>query len=156
MKIDIPALKDRLIFLGWVAGLVIAASLLWSLTFSFRAGILLRSANRALAAIEDSRQLLSPLPRSAMGQVPLGCWFSFNDNDTDISGSFLVFTIIKGGILVPCGAELTSEGKVKDIVPLGRHAQKVIDRIPPGQIQIYTRRIESAAAAGKVVIADAE
>lgn len=143
MKIMPPALKDRLIFFGWVAGLIVAASLLWSLTFSFRAGCLLRVTNKELASLEDDRRLAAPLPRYARS-APLGCWYSMDDDSL-----FFVFAVFQGGILVPCGAEINAEGRVVDIIPLGRHARKVLERIPRGQIQIYTRRIESAAAGGK-------
>jgi hypothetical protein len=142
--INFPSVwKDRLIFFGWIAGLIVAASLLWSLTFSFRANLLLRSVNKVLISMDDQRQVIATLPRQFPG--PLGCWFRMAESDAP----FFVFAIMKDGILVICGAEIDGEGKVKEIIPLGRHARKVIDRIPQGQIQVYTRRIEAAFAAGK-------
>ena len=137
------AWKDRLIFLGWIAGLIVAASLLWSLTFSFRANLLLRPVNRVFISMNDQRRIVAILPRQFAG--PLGCWFKMLNSDSN----FFVFAIMRDGILVPCGAEIDSEGKVKEIIPLGRHAHKVMDRIPNGQIQVYIRRIEAAAMAGK-------
>ena len=138
-----PVWKDRLIFLGWIAGLILAASLLWSLTFSFRANLLLRSVNGVFISMGEQRRVVATLPRQFAG--PLGCWFKTLEPDS----LFFVFAVMRDGILVPCGAEIDSEGKVKEVIPLGRHARKVIDRIPQGQIQVYIQRIEAAARAGK-------
>ena len=137
-----PVLKDRAILLGWIAGLVLAASLLWALSFSFRAACLMRSTNRVLASLNDERRLAAPLPRPFAEPVPLGCWYSLAESDS----LFFVFTIVRSGILIPCGAEISGQGEVTGIIPLGSHARKAIDQIPPGQIQVHIRRIESSVA----------
>ena len=135
------ALKDRAIFLGWIAALALIAALCWSLTFSFRSACLMRSANRVLAAQDDGRRLSAPLvPFAATG--PLGCWYSLADS----TSVFFVFAIMRDGILVPCGAEVSESGEVTRLVPLGSHARKVMDRIPQGVVQVYVHRIETAAA----------
>ena len=135
-------LKDRAILLGWITGLLLVVILLWSLTFSFRSACLMRSANKVLISQEDSRVLSAPLPQPFAAPVPLGCWYSLADTPS----LFFVFAIMRDGILVPCGAEISVQGEVTDIIPLGKHARKVMDRIPQGVIQVYVRRIESAAA----------
>ena len=135
-------LKDRLLLLGWIIGLTLAAVLLWSLTFQFRSVCLMRSTNRVLASQEDLRSLSAPLPQPFASPVPLGCWYSIENS----SSLFFVFAILRDGILVPCGVEISERGEVTDLVPLGSHARKVIGRIPQGLIQVYLRRIESAAA----------
>ena len=145
------ALKDKAILFGWIAGLVLAASLLWGLTFSFRAARLMYSTNRALASMNDDRRLAAPMPRQLAGAVPLGSWYSLVVQDSDPAGlasgaTFFVFTIMQNGILVPCGAEISAEGIVTDIIPLGYHARRVLDKIPRGMIQVYINRIESAFA----------
>jgi hypothetical protein len=138
-------LKDRAIFVGWIAGLVLIASLLWSLSFPFRAFCLMRSTNKVLIAMDDSRRLIAPLPHSAV-PVSLGCWYRFSDSTGSTgSGLFYVFALVQGGILVPCGAEISREGEVVDIIPLGNHARQIMKRTPPGLIQLYVRRIKSAA-----------
>ena len=135
-------LKDRAIFLGWIAALTLIALFSWSLTFQFRATCLMRSANRILALQEDDRRLSAPLAAPFAVPGPLGCWYSLAD-----SGSlFFVFAIMRDGILVPCGAEVSETGEVTQLVPLGSHAQKVMGRIPQGVIQVYVHRIESAVA----------
>jgi len=143
-------LKDRAIFLGWIAGLTLVAALLWFGSFPFRSTCLMRSTNRVLAAMDDNRHLTSPLLRPVAGPVPLGSWYRlFNSNSI-----FLVFSIMQGGILIPCGAEISERGEVVEIIPLGSHALQVMDQIPPNLIQIYSRRIEAAAPSALAVAAD--
>jgi len=139
------ALKDRAIFAGWIAGLILIASLLWSLSFPFRTFCLLKATNKIFMTMDDPRRLVSSLPHSAGDQVSLGCWYRLSGSD---SGSlFYVFTFIQGGILVPCGAEISDAGEVTDIIPLGNHARRILGRTPHGLIELYVRRIESAAKA---------
>jgi hypothetical protein len=146
VKTVTSAVKDRAILLGWIVGLVVVISLLWSLSFPFRSACLMRSTNKILALMDDPRQLAAPLLRpSAGGTVPggpLGCWYTLSE-----SGSlFFVFAIMKDGILIPCGAEIAENGRVTEIVPLGNHAGQAMPQIPQGLIQVYVRRIESVAA----------
>jgi hypothetical protein len=54
---------------------------------------------------------------------------------------------MKDGILVPCGAEVAGNGTVTEIIPLGSHAGQAMPQIPQGLINVYIRRIESAATA---------
>ena len=141
-------LKDRAILAGWIVGLVLIGSLLWSLSFPFRAFSLMRSTNKVLIAMDDSRRLVAPLPHSAVAPASLGCWYRLSGSSFNIAGSglFYVFALVQGGILVPCGAEISETGEVLEIIPLGSHARQIMKRIPPGMIQMYIRRIESAAA----------
>ncbi|MDR1858015.1 MAG: hypothetical protein LBQ69_00935 [Treponema sp.] len=143
--INIPsALKDRAIFLGWIAGLALLASLAWSLSFQFRSACLMRSANRVLVSMKDDLHLSAPLAVPFAAPGPLGCWYSLVNSNS----RFFVFAIMRDGILVPCGAEVSETGEVTRLVPLGSHARKVMSRIPQGVIQVYVRRIESAVAKG--------
>jgi hypothetical protein len=139
MKDFIPILKDRSILLGWIAGLVIISLLLWSFSYPFRAACLMRSTNKVLISMADDRRLAAPLSRPPAVPVPLGCWYSLINSDS----LFFVFTIMREGMLVPCGAEISDEGIVT-ITPIGNHAQQLFERIPPGIMQIYTHRIESS------------
>jgi hypothetical protein len=144
MKNLTAVLKDRAILAGWIAGMVLIASLLWSLSFSFRAFCLMRSANKVFIALDDPRRLIATLPHPAGGPVSLDFWYRLSGSD---SGSlFYVFTLVQGGILVPCGAEISDSGEVVEIVPLGSHARQMMGRTPHGLIQMYIQRIESAAA----------
>ena len=140
-----PAVKDRLILAGWIAGLTIIITLLWSLTFHFRSMCLMKSVNKVLIAMEDDRHLVSPLPRAPAERVPLGCWYSLLQSDS----LFFVFGIMRDGILIPCGVEVTEDGKVSDIIPLGRHAHKAVSHLPKGISDVYVQRIESALISAK-------
>jgi len=141
MKETASALKDRAVFAGWVAALVLVASLLWSLSFPSRADYLMRTTNKILISMDDNRRLAAPLLHPVTEPAPLGCWYRLYES----SSFFFVFAIMREGILVPCGAEISEQGKVVEIIPLGNHARQVIDQIPQGLIQVYVRRIESAA-----------
>jgi len=140
-----PMVKDRLILLGWIAGLLLAASLAWSLSFSYRADSLMHSVNKALEASGDTREVYLHLPRRFTRSSPMGLWYRLYESDS----LFFVFVIMNEGIFVPCGVELDKDGKAVDIVPLGSHARQIIGRIPQGVIQVYLRRIESVASAAK-------
>jgi len=140
-----PAVKDRLILIGWIAGLLLAVSLLWSLSFNYRAAALMRSVNKALEAAGDTRTVSSHVPGRVARPAPVGFWYRLYESDS----LFFVFVIMNEGILVPCGVEISGKGKAVDIVPLGSHARQVIDRIPQGVIRVYIRRIESAMSAAK-------
>ena len=139
-----PIVKDRLILIGWIAGLLLAASLAWTLSFPYRSAFLMRSVNKSLEAAGDSRIISAPLPGRVTGHTPMGFWYRLQE-----SGSlFFVFVIMNEGMFVPCGVEITGDGKAVNLVPLGIHARQIIGRIPQGVIQVYIRRIESAAFAG--------
>ncbi|MDR0457007.1 MAG: hypothetical protein LBH20_10040 [Treponema sp.] len=142
MKGMTAALKDRMIFAGWITGLLLIASLIWSLSFPFRSECLMRATNRILISMNDSRRVSVPVVHHFAGPVPLGCWYRMYESDS----LFFVFVIMREGILVPCGAEISTQGEIVEIIPLGNHARQVMEHIPRGLIQVYARRIESAAA----------
>jgi len=147
MKNITVVLKDRAILAGWIAGLVLIASLLWSLSYPFRAFCLMRATNKVLITMDDPRRLVAPVHHFA-GLASLGCWYRLSGgsggdaNNANAESLFYVFALVQGGILVPCGAEVSNEGKVIEIIPLSNHARQLMNRIPPGVIQMYVRRIE--------------
>ncbi|MDR0289335.1 MAG: hypothetical protein LBI06_00180 [Treponema sp.] len=139
-------MKDKAILFGWIAGLLLIVSLLWSFSFQFRSVCLMRVVNKLVmtdnAYAGQTRILAAPLVQpSARG--PLGCWYTIAGSDS----IFFVFAIMKDGILVPCGAEISKAGKITEMIPLGSHARQVMGQIPQGQLQVYVHRIESVAAA---------
>jgi len=139
-------LRDRAILAGWIVSLVLIASLLWSLSFPFRSFCVMRSVNKIFITMDDSRRLASSVPPSAAATVSLGCWYSLSGSAS--GGSlFYVFALVQGGIIVPCGAEISATGQVLNIIPLGNHARQIMNRIPAGLIQLYIHRIESMAPA---------
>jgi len=136
-------LKDRAMCAGWIAGLLLAAALLWSLTFPFRSECLMRAVNKVLISTNDDRHLAAPVLHHSAGPAPLGCWYKVYESNS----LFFVFAVMWEGVLVPCGAEISEQGNIVEIIPLGNHARQVMHQIPPGLLQVYARRIESAAAA---------
>jgi len=139
----VPALKDRAILAGWIAGLALAVALLWSLTLPMRLGVLMDAANGALASAGDPRRLSGHSPRQFQRGELLGGWYYLAGSDS----RFFVFAIMRDGILVPHGAEVCAEGRVVEMVPLGGHARQSADRIPQGFFDAHARRIEAAFAA---------
>ena len=127
-----------------VAGLLLATLLLWSLTAAFRLEVLMNAANRALAASGDERRLAAPLPRAMQPPGVHGGIFSLAGS----ASSFAVFTVMRDGIPVPHGAELTPDGLVAEVVPLGNHAAQVSAVIPQAVIRAHFRRVESAVSGG--------
>ena len=138
----IPALKDRAILAAWVVGLVLIASLIWSLSFSLRLNVLMNATNSALVAANDARRLSEPLPRPFQTRELMGSWYAIAGSDS----LFFVFAVIRDGVLVPHGAEVSAEGQIVEMIPLGNHARQVADRLPGGLLDVYARRIESVFA----------
>jgi hypothetical protein len=139
---NMPALRDNAVFIGWIAGLCIAGSLLWSLTRPLQTQYLLRAVNKSLIAREDTRRLVRPEDRRPISTNPLGVWYTMIDPD---SGMF-VCAIAWDGALIPCGAELSPEGRVRELIPLSGSSEQLLDHIPRSIIAVYVRRIEAAAA----------
>ncbi|AEF81067.1 hypothetical protein [Leadbettera azotonutricia] len=138
----IPQLKDTAIFVGWVAGIVLIAALCWFLTQNFRAQFLLRSVNRALSQVEESKrfgELDEPIQFKDLDiETPrIGSWFSLKGKE---GYKVLVFSLIAEGNFLPCAAVVNASGKVEDIVPLNSNAAKF--RLPSGTLDVYKRRIE--------------
>jgi hypothetical protein len=142
-------LKDRAILVAWIAGLVLITSLLWFLSFPFRSACLMNSTNKILASMNEAdyskapRILSAPLLRPFSGSAALGCWYRLADSNS----LFYVFVLMHGGILVPCGVEISEKGVIGEIIPLGSHARQVMGRIPQNLIKVYAQRIETSTAA---------
>jgi hypothetical protein len=140
----LSVLKDRAIFCGWIAALLLAGGLVWVLTSGARERVLLKAINRALIQYEDPRRLGAPLPSPKIpGKMPpLGSWFSLSPG----SGRLFVFGLFREGMLLPCGALVSEEGRVEEVLPLSGGARQIFDRIPEGVFLPYIRRIEEYAA----------
>jgi hypothetical protein len=144
MSGDVSIIRDRLVLLGWIAGLLAAIALLWALTRPVQARYLMQTANRALAAAGDTRRLGAETARPAGKSGLLGYWYSMY-NATE---RMFIFGAIQDGILVPCGAVVSDTGEVMEIIPLSAHARQVLEHMPPSVMRIYVRRIESALRPG--------
>jgi hypothetical protein len=140
----IPVLKDSAVFAGWIAGLILISALCWFLTQNVRAEFLLRSVNRFLSQVEQSKsfgELDAPIPFKDMDRdTPrIGSWFSLKNKE---GYKVLVFSLISGADFLPCAAVVNTRDKVEDIVPLSSHAARFLEKAPSGVLQVYIRRIE--------------
>lgn len=141
MKINIYV-KDKIILISWILGLLIITSLVWILSRPLQANSLLRTANSVLISSNDSRRLVSFSGRAG-NETLLGYWYSMNTTD-----KMFVFSVFHDGILIPLGAVVSDNGIVKEIIPLSLHAAHVFDYLPDSVLQIYINRIETAYTEG--------
>jgi hypothetical protein len=142
-----PRFKDISIFLGWIGGLILIGCLCWFLSAPLRDRLLMKAVNRVLTLAGDPRRLDAPIPFKELEPAGsrLGAWYTLiRDRDGRQDGRALVFTIAAEGTFFPCAAEIDSLGKVAEIIPLSRHGEKMLKRLPPGILQIYIRRIEGS------------
>jgi hypothetical protein len=143
---DAAVLKDAAIISGWIIFLMLIAGFCWYLAQPLRNSILQRSLNRAL---EQSGEMLR-LGEAASPKIPragFGSFFEVSrlpDNRAPGGEIVFVFTIIADGYFFPCAAVIGHDGRVQDLIPLGSHAARMMNRISPGILQLYTRRIEGA------------
>ena len=147
-----PQVKDSAILVGWIAGLLLIAGLSWFLTQPLRSNFLLRAVNRVLEQSGDPRRLGVPVPPGALkiGFSRTGFWYTMApggklpDGKLSDGSKAFIFTFFGEGTFFPCVAMVDSGGKVEEIIPLNSHGEKMIQRVSPGFISIYTRRIEGA------------
>ncbi len=137
---NINDIKDKSIFLGWVLLLLFLMSFIWIILQPLQKHNLLRSVNRVFIENEDTRRITAGVEQKRGKSDLLGYWYSmFNSSD-----KMFVFAVMQDGILIPLGAEVSSDGIVSDIIPLSAHAKQVIDKLPRNILQIYITRIETA------------
>jgi hypothetical protein len=137
-------IKGWAVFFGWIGGLILMGGIIWFLTQPLRTQALMRSVNRILSTGEDPRRLEAALsvPRPFGSAAPQGNWYALANSED----AFFVFPIMRDGLLVLCGAQVSRTGRVVEIIPLSDHAKQVIKNIPNGMIQMYIRRIEALGA----------
>ena len=137
---NINDIKDKSIFLGWVLLLLFLMSFIWIILQPLQKHNLLRSVNRVFIENEDTRRITAGVEQKSGKNDLLGYWYSMLDS----SDKMFVFAVMQDGILIPLGAEVSSDGIVSDIIPLSAHAKQVIDKLPRNILQIYITRIETA------------
>ena len=142
----IPKLKDTAIFAGWIAGLILIASLCWFLTGPVRNSFLLSSVNRVLEQSGYEFRLGTPVSVSGI-RGGLGTWFTLRDAPgmySSTSGKIYIFMMSGGGAFFPCAALVYSDGLVDQFVPLNSLGKRIMEQLSPGVLNIYARRIEGA------------
>jgi len=140
---DATTFRDTLIILAWIASILIIAGICWFSTQPLRSRLMIRAVNRVLIQSGDSRRLMEPSSPERRGSLLTGSWFTMLD-DTPVRKRVLVFSFIGEGTFFPCAAVMTQDGKLGELIPLNSHGEKVLGRISPGILRIYTRRIEGA------------
>ncbi|MDR0312881.1 MAG: hypothetical protein LBI14_04730 [Treponema sp.] len=138
-KISIPQFKDTAILCGWIGALLLIGCLCWFLTNTLRADIMRNSVNRVLVLAGDTRRLEGATAAAAIKPSlgRLGAWYNMNEGYRA-----LVFTLIADGVFLPCAAIVDPLGKLEEIIPLSPGGSRLLDRVSPGIIKLYTRRIE--------------
>jgi hypothetical protein len=129
------------VFFGWVAGLILIGGAAWFFTQPIRNQFLMNSVNRILAHGEDPRRLGVPLagPRKTGLSAPLGNWYSL-ENSRNV---FFVFPLVREGPMALCGALVSPEGKVEELIPLSGYARRIFYDLPQSIKQMYIHRIEA-------------
>ncbi|MCL1958481.1 MAG: hypothetical protein FWF68_02655 [Spirochaetes bacterium] len=134
-------MKDKLILLGWIAGLLLLISVIWILVQSALTFNLMRTVNSVLINNNDLRRVSSYLQTKPGKAEIFGYWYTMYNS----TNKFFVFTTFRDGILVPLGAVVSSNGAVSEIMPLSAHAAQIFDAMPKSVLQMYVDRIENAA-----------
>ena len=153
----VPQVKDALMLVGWIAGLILIAGLCWFLTQPARTLFLRNAVNRVLEESGDLRRLNEPVSPAISGSAGMGVWYTMTEISTrtgntargeSSDGKFsagtraFIFTFIGEGNFFPCAAIVNPEGKVQEFIPLNKHGAQIIKLISPGIVKIYTQRIE--------------
>jgi len=134
-------MKDKAVFFGWIAGLLLLISILWILTQPVQAFHLLRAVNNVFMYNDDARRVSQFIHTKAGKTEALGFWYTmYNSND-----KMFIFTAFQDGILIPLGAVVSPNNTVSEILPISAHAEQIFDKLPKSILQIYSDRIENAA-----------
>ncbi|MCL2210465.1 MAG: hypothetical protein FWB95_00910 [Treponema sp.] len=134
-------MKDKLIMLGWIIGLLLLISVLWVVTQPLQSMYLLRTVNSVLSNNNDSRRVSAYIQPKTGNTNLFGYWYSIRASQDKM----FVFAAFQDGILIPLGAFVSHDCIVKEIIPLSAHAVQVFDSFPKSILNIYTARIEEAA-----------
>jgi hypothetical protein len=138
-KLSILRFKGTAILCAWIGALILIGCLCWLLTQSLRNDFLRNSVNRAMVQNGYSYRLEAPIPASAIkpSLERMGTWFNMNEGYRA-----LIFTLIADGVFLPCAAVVDPLGKLEEIIPLSPSGLRLLDRVSPGILKLYTRRIE--------------
>jgi len=148
---DSVIVRDTLKLFGWIGSILIVGGVCWALTQPVRSRFLMRAVNRVLEQSGDARRLVE-LSSGGRGSSMIGSWYTMvkvwqqgtgADNFSEGTKVF-VFSFIAEGTFFPCAAVIDPLGKVQEFIPLNTHGKKILDRISPGILKLYIRRIEGS------------
>ena len=151
-SILVPGVKDALMLVGWIAGLILIAGLCWFLTQSVRSRFLGNAVNRVLEESGDSRRLGEPVSPGMYDSFGMGAWYTVTGESSRPAGNsggnfsdramIFIFTFIGEGTFFPCAAVVKPGAGVQEFIPLNSHGVKMMKLISPGTLKIYAQRIE--------------
>ena len=140
-------MRDKLILLGWITGLLLLVCVFWISTQTLQANHLMRTINSVLfnnedySSAENVIRLSAYMPKKSKNAGLMGYWYSIH-NSSDLMFVFMVF---QDGILVPLGAIVSPDGTVQDVIPLSSHALQVYEKLPQSILKMYIMRIEEVS-----------
>ena len=144
--------KDTALIIGWIVVIVMLASILWIFTKPLRDNLLITAVNKVLEQSGDSRRLEELYSqdlyfkelhsRDMANNFGMSKWFAFKTfpDNGDAKRAF-VFSFVGEGTFFPCIAVVNRDDRVEEFIPLNSHGKKVINRISPGVLKIYSSRI---------------
>ena len=134
--------KEICILLAWTLGVLLILSLMWFLSQGLRDRQLARTVNKILSTQKSAYRLGEPLPSGGRpgGVVQLSRKFKIIDKQE----TGIVFVFIYRGIPASCLAVLGESGDTNEIIPLSKHGELMLERIPRETLRLYLRRIEAA------------
>jgi len=150
--LDSVIVRDTIKFFGWIASILIIAGLCWTLTQPVRNRFLIRAVNRVFEQYGDFRRV-AELSFPEKGSSLIGSWHTVikarqpgipSNDDLPEGTKAFIFSFVAEGTFFPCAAIIDPMGKVQEFIPLNGHGKKILARISPGILKLYTRRIEGA------------
>jgi len=139
----VPQVKDTILLLGWITGIVLIAALCWFFTGSARNNLFIKSINRVLEETGDPHRLGEPVNPGFSGSFGTGAWYTIKANEKFPDGTkAYVFTFFGEGVFFPCMAIVNTAGKAEEFIPLSSHGKRMIRQISPGIIKIFMQRLE--------------
>ena len=137
--------KDAAIFAGWIAGLLLIAGLLWFFTQPVRERFMLNAVNQVLEQSGDTRRLEEALPAGALPAAVsrMGSWYTMTGQPEGTRA--FVFMFVAEGTFFPSVAVVAPGGRaVQEFIPLSNHAERMLRRVSPEILRLYSRRITGA------------
>jgi hypothetical protein len=136
-------LSETSVFIIWISLIIFFGVLIWGLTTGMRNDLTIKTVNKFLAGIGESRRIETAVStwRVPGNITQLGTWYTMSSMETAV-----IFPLIIEGIFSPCLAIVNNEGKLSTLVPLTVNADRIMPRINPGYLHIWMDRIEKNAA----------
>ncbi|MDR1095153.1 MAG: hypothetical protein LBL31_02055 [Spirochaetaceae bacterium] len=133
---------DRGIALLWCGVFSLILFLVFVLSSGVRTRLMETQVNNVLAQNGYSRSLGAPVtPWLKDGAaMQFGSWWTMRDSES----LAVVFPVIRDGIYSPFLGIIAANGTV-EFVPLSRNAEVLYERLMPGTMDVYTRRLHLAA-----------